>query len=126
RVASHFGGTRNGLIVHWPRGIQARNEVRNQFHHVIDVTPTFLEAVGLPQPLNVHGVAQQPIEGVSMMYSFDGAAAPERHETQYFEVLGNRAIYHKGWTAVTAHTPPVQDGPPGSFAEDTWELYDTN
>lgn len=126
RVASHFGGTRNGLIVHWPRGIEARNEIRNQFHHVVDVTPTFLEVAGLPQPLLVHGVAQQPIEGVSMVYSFDAADAPDRHETQYFEVLGNRAIYHRGWTAVAAHTPPVQVGLPGPFAEDTWELYDTN
>ncbi|MCK9485482.1 MAG: arylsulfatase [Dehalococcoidia bacterium] len=126
RVASHWGGTRNGLIVHWPRGIQARGEVRNQFHHVIDVAPTFLEVAGLPHPLIVHGVAQQPIEGVSMAYSFDAADAPDRHETQYFEVLGNRGIYHKGWTAVTAHNPPVPEELPGPFLDDRWELYDTN
>src|SRR5690606_1393888 len=112
RVASHFGGTRNGLIVHWPHGIKARNEMRHQFSHLIDIAPTFLEVAGLPQPLMVHGVAQQPIEGVSMAYSFDEPDAPERHETQYFEILGNRAIYHKGWTAVSAHNPPVLADPP--------------
>ena len=107
RVASHWGGTRNGLIVHWPEGIQGRGEIRHQFHHVIDVAPTLLEVARLPRPIQVHGVDQQPIEGVSMVYSFNAADAAERHETQYFEVLGNRGIYHKGWTAVTAHNPPV-------------------
>ena len=126
RVASHWGGTRNGLIVHWPRGIRARGEMRHQFHHVIDVTPTLLEAANLPQPLIVHGVLQQPIEGVSMAYSFDAPDAPDRHETQYFEVLGNRGIYHKGFTAVTAHNPPVENWPERSLADDMWELYDTN
>ena len=126
RVASHFGGTRNGLIVHWPRGIHARGEVRHQFHHVIDVAPTLLEVAGLPHPLMVDGVAQQPIEGVSMAYSFDWADAPDRHETQYFEMLGNRGIYHKGWTAITAHNPPIPDWRQRSFHDDVWELYDTN
>jgi len=125
RVASHWGGTRNGLIVHWPRGIEARGELRRQFHHVIDVAPTLLEVARLPQPRIVNGVDQQPIEGVSMAYTFDDANAADRHETQYFEILGNRGIYHKGWTAVTAHDPP------GTierrrFDDDVWELYDTN
>ena len=106
QVASHWGGTRNGTIVHWPRGIAARGEVRSQFHHVIDVAPTVLEAAGLPQPTTVNGVAQQPIEGVSMAYSFDGATEDDRHETQYFEMFCNRGIYHQGWTAVTNHSVP--------------------
>lgn len=125
RVASHFGGTRNGLIVHWPGGISARGELRHQFHHVVDVAPTFLEVAGLPHPLAVHGVAQQPIEGVSMAYSFDDAEAADRHETQYFEILGNRGVYHNGWTAVTAHNPPVAGWTERSLTEDVWELYDT-
>jgi hypothetical protein len=125
RVASHFGGTRNGLVVHWPRGISARGELRHQFHHVIDVAPTLLEVAGLPHPLVVNGVAQQPIEGVSMAYSFDDAEAADRHETQYFEILGNRGIYHQGWMAVTAHNPPVRGWIERSLAEDVWELYDT-
>lgn len=126
RVASHWGGTRNGLVVHWPRGIEARGELRHQFHHVIDVAPTFLEVAHLPEPRTVNGVGQQPIEGVSMAYSFDDASAAERHETQYFEILGNRGIYHKGWTAVTAHNPPVREWPRRDFENDHWELYDTN
>ena len=101
QVASHWGGTRNGTIVHWPRGFAARGEVRSQFHHVIDVAPTVLEAAGLPHPTAVNGVAQHPIEGVSMAYSFDGATEADRHETQYFEMFCNRGIYHQGWTAVT-------------------------
>ena len=106
QVASHWGGTRNGTIVHWPKGIKAKGEIRSQFHHVIDVAPTILEAAGLPQPVSVDGVQQKPIEGVSMLYSFNDAKAAERHETQYFEMFGNRGIYHKGWTAVTRHKTP--------------------
>ena len=106
QVASHWGGTRNGTIVHWPKGIKGKGEIRSQFHHVIDVAPTILEAAGLPQPLSVNGVQQNPIEGVSMLYSFNDAKAAERHETQYFEMFGNRGIYHKGWTAVTRHKTP--------------------
>jgi arylsulfatase A-like enzyme len=127
QVASHFGGTRNGTIVHWPKGISAKGEIRSQFHHVIDVAPTVLEAAGLPQPLFVNGVAQQPIEGVSMLYSFNDAKALDQHETQYFEMFGNRGIYHKGWTAVTHHrTPwaPMSIKSP-AFDDDVWELYDT-
>ena len=127
QVASHWGGTRNGTIVHWPNGINAKGEIRTQFHHVIDVAPTLLEAAGLPQPASVNGVQQQPIEGVSMLYSFNDAGAAERHETQYFEMFGNRGIYHKGWTAVTRHKTPwllMGETVPG-FDDDVWELYDT-
>jgi arylsulfatase A-like enzyme len=126
QVASHWGGTRNGTIVHWPKGIQAKGEVRSQFHHVIDLAPTVLEAAGLPEPKIVHGVEQKPIEGVSMRYSFDDAGAAERRETQYFEMFCNRGIYDRGWTAVTRHSTPwvMAELPP--FADDTWELYDTN
>jgi arylsulfatase len=126
QVASHWGGTRNGAIVHWPNGIEAKGEVRSQFHHVIDVAPTVLEAAALPEPKLVHGVAQRPIEGVSMRYAFDDAGAPERRETQYFEMFCNRGIYHQGWTAVTRHSTPwvMAELPP--LEEDIWELYDTN
>ncbi|SOJ52522.1 Arylsulfatase [Mycobacterium simulans] len=127
QVASHWGGTRNGTIVHWPNGIAAKGEMRWQFHHVIDVAPTILEAAGLPEPLFVNGVQQHPIEGVSMLYSFDDPRAPDRHETQYFEMFGNRGIYHKGWTAVTKHKTPwilLGEETP-AFDDDVWELYDT-
>jgi arylsulfatase len=124
QVASHWGGTRNGTIVHWPGGIASRDEVRSQFHHVIDVAPTILEVAGLPQPTFVHGVQQQPIQGVSMRYSFDDAAAADRHQTQYFEMFGNRGIYHTGWSAVTKHrTPWVVTGAGVPFDDDVWELY---
>jgi arylsulfatase A-like enzyme len=127
QVASHFGGTRNGTIVHWPKGFKAKGEVRSQFHHVIDVAPTVLEAARLPAPTFVNGVMQEPLHGVSMMYSFNDANAAGRHETQYFEMLCNRGIYHKGWTAVTRHgNPPwVMAEAQPSLQEDVWELYDT-
>ena len=128
QVASHWGGTRNGTIVHWPNGIKAKGEIRTQFHHVIDVAPTILEAAGLPEPVTVNGVQQKPIEGVSMLYSFDDSQAAERHETQYFEMFGNRGIYHKGWAAVTKHgTPWVLVGRKTvALDDDVWELYDTS
>ena len=128
QVASHFGGTRNGTIVHWPEGIAAKGEVRTQFSHVIDVAATVLDAAGLPEPKFVKGIQQAPIQGVSMRYSFDDAGADERHETQYFEMFGNRGIYHKGWTAVTRHKTPwllVGEEVP-AFNDDVWELYDTS
>ena len=123
QVASHWGGTRNGTIVHWPTGIQARGEVRSQFHHVIDVAATVLEAAGLPQPLAVNGVQQTPLEGVSMAYSFDDADAEDRHTTQYFEMFCNRGIYHEGWTAVTRHSTPWMVTEMPAFDDDVWELY---
>src|SRR6187200_2914465 len=127
QVASHWGGTRNGTIVHWPKGIKGKGEIRSQFHHVIDVAPTILEAAGLPQPASVNGIQQDPIEGVSMCYTFNDARAAERHETQYFEMFGNRGIYHKGWTAVTKHRTPWATGQVQTIAfdDDIWELYDT-
>jgi len=128
QVASHFGGTRNGTIVHWPKGIKAKGQIRTQFHHVIDLAPTVLEVARLPQPTMVNGVMQEPLHGVSMAYSFDDAKAAERHETQYFEMVCNRGIYHKGWTAVTRHgNPPwVVVGAQPPLSDDVWELYDTN
>jgi arylsulfatase len=127
QVASHFGGTRNGTIVHWPNGIKAKGQIRTQFHHVIDVAPTVLEVAKLPAPTLVNGVMQEPLHGVSMVYSFDDAKAPERHETQYFEMFCNRGIYHKGWTAVTRHgsVPWIVTGAQPSINDDVWELYDT-
>ena len=122
QVASHWGGTRNGTIVSWPAGIEAKGEVRNQFAHCIDVAPTVLQAAGIPEPATVHGVTQRPYEGTAMNYSFDDAAAEERHTTQYFEMLGNRAIYHKGWTAVAKHKDPWLGSSHG-LDEDVWELY---
>ena len=106
QVASHWGGTRNGTIVHWPERIKSKGEVRTQFHHVIDVAATVLDAAGLPEPTFVHGIQQMPLHGVSMAPSFDDAASPERRETQYFEMFCNRGIYHEGWTAVTRHSTP--------------------
>jgi arylsulfatase len=123
QVASHWGGTRNGTIVHWPSGIQAKGELRSQFHHVIDVAPTVLEAAGLPAPLSVNGVQQRPLEGVSMAYSFDDATADDRHTTQYFEMFCNRGIYHEGWTAVTRHSTPWVATEMPAFDDDVWELY---
>ena len=126
QVASHWGGTRNGTIVHWPKGINEKGGHRNQFSHVIDLAPTVLEAAGIPAPTMVNGVMQSPYEGTSMFYSFNDADAPERHETQYFEMFCNRGIYHKGWSAVTKHrTPWVMGGQVmPAFDDDVWELYD--
>jgi arylsulfatase A-like enzyme len=127
QVASHFGGTRNPMIVHWPNGVQAKGETRSQFSHVIDIAPTILEAARLPHPTIVNGVQQAPLEGASMMYAFDDPGSAERRETQYFEMFCNRGIYHKGWTAVTRHSIPWDASAPlPAFDADVWELYDTN
>lgn len=123
QIASHWGGTRNGTIVHWPNGIADRGGLRNQFHHVIDVAPTILEAAGIPAPLSVNGIAQAPLEGVSMLGTLRDAKAPETHIVQYFEMFGNRGIYHQGWTAVTKHRTPWETGTPPPFDDDVWELY---
>jgi arylsulfatase A-like enzyme len=123
QVASHWGGTRNGTIVHWSKGFKAKGEVRTQFHHVIDVAATVLDVAGLPQPDFVHGIQQMPLHGVSMAPSFDDAAAPEVRETQYFEMFCNRGIYHKGWTAVTRHSLPWINADMPAFDDDVWELY---
>ena len=127
-VASHLGGTRNGLVVSWPGRIgAAAGGLRSQFGHVNDITPTILEAVGIAAPGEIDGVKQKPMDGVSMIYSFGDAKAAERHTTQYFEIFGNRAIYHNGWMASALHGRiPWEMGmqTPRSFEEDTWELYD--
>ena len=124
QVASHWGGTRTGTIVHWPSAIRSRGETRHQFHHVIDVAPTVLEAVGVPEPTFVHGVQQRPYEGVSMAYTFDDADAADRRRTQYFEMFVNRGIYHQGWAAVTRHSIPWKQGKPlPPIDDDVWELY---
>jgi arylsulfatase A-like enzyme len=125
QVAANYGGTRNGMAIHWPRRIKARGEVRSQWHHVIDVAPTILEAAGLPEPKSVNGTSQTPIEGVSMVYTFDDAAAKDRHLTQYFEIFGNRALYHDGWLAGTVHRAPWEAKPRAALKDDKWELYDT-
>ena len=124
QVASDFGGTRNGMVVHWPRGIKAKNGIRTQFSHVIDVAPTILEAAGLPEPKVVNGTPQIPMDGVSMAYTFDDAKARERHTTQYFEIAGNRAIYHDGWLARTIHRAPWEQKMRNPLEKDVWELYD--
>jgi arylsulfatase A-like enzyme len=126
QVASHWGGTRNGTIVHWPNGIAEKGGLRSQFAHVIDVAPTILESAGLPEPTMVNGVLQSPMEGTSMVYTFDHADAPERHDLQYFEMFANRGIYHKGWSAVTKHRTPwvMTGGVLPAFDDDVWELYD--
>ena len=123
QIASHYGGTRNPLVVHWPDGIDARDEIRSQWHHVTDIAPTLMEAAGLPFPNTVNGTAQKPFEGVSLIYSFDDADAADRHTTQYFEMFGNRAIYNDGWVAATKHRTPWGSAPDGPLDEDTWELY---
>lgn len=126
QVASHWGGTRNGTIVHWPARIKEKGGIRNQFTHVIDLAPTVLEAAGLPEPTLVNGVQQSLYEGTSMLYSFNDATAPEQHETQYFEMFCNRGIYHKGWSAVTKHRTPWEMGGQKmpAYDDDVWELYD--
>ena len=129
QIASHFGGTRQGMAIAWPNRIKDAGGIRTQFHHIIDIVPTILEATGIPAPMMVNGIAQKPIEGVSMAYTFDkaNANAPSTRTTQYFEMFGNRAIYHDGWIAST--TPP--EGPwlmglgamPDVVNGYKWELY---
>jgi arylsulfatase A-like enzyme len=128
QVASHWGGTRNGTIVHWPNGIAEQGGLRTQFTHCIDVAPTILEAAGLPEPTMVNGVLQSPMEGTSMLYSFNEPDEPERHDLQYFEMFGNRGLYYKGWSAVTKHRTPwvMVGGTLAAFDDDVWELYDGN
>jgi arylsulfatase A-like enzyme len=126
QVASHWGGTRNGTIVSWPNGIRARGEIRHQFHHVIDVAATVLDVAGIPAPSFVNGLQQMPLHGVSMGYCFDDADAADRRETQYFEIMGNRGIYHRGWSAVTKHRTPWEMATVTPFDDDVWELYDSS
>ena len=125
QVAGDFGGTRNGMVMHWPKGIKAKGEIRSQFHHVNDVAATILEATNLPQPKSVNGVPQKPLSGVSMLYAANDANAEGRHTTQYFEMFGNRAIYHDGWLARVVHRAPWRHETENSLQNDVWELYNT-
>ncbi len=124
QVASHWGGTRNGTIIHWPNGIESKGELRHQFGHVIDIAPTILRSAGIPEPVKVNGFDQHPYEGFELNDTFDDELAEEVHQTQYFEMFVNRGIYHKGWTAVTHHSLPwvLAENPP--IEDDVWELYE--
>jgi len=123
QVASDFGGTRNGMIIHYPEGIKEKNRIRTQFSHVIDIAPTVLEIAGLPEPKVVNGVPQTPIEGTSLAYTFNDTDAAERHTIQYFEMFGNRAIYNNGWFARAIHRAPWQTKNLPPLDTDVWELY---
>ena len=125
QVAGDFGGTRNGMVMHWPNGFKSKGEVRTQWHHVNDVASTILEATKLPEPKTINGVKQRPLDGVSMLYAADDPAAADRHTTQYFEMFGNRAIYHEGWLARVIHRVPWQSEAIRPLQEDIWQLYNT-
>jgi hypothetical protein len=124
QVASDCGGTADGMVIRWPKGVKAQGEVRSQFHHVIDIAPTVLEVAGLPAPRSVNGTAQRPMEGISLAYTFADGQAKSRHVTQYFEIAGNRAVYHDGWLARTIHRAPWEQTPRATLDQDKWELYD--
>lgn len=126
QMAADFGGVRNGMVVHWPNGIKVKNEIRSQFTHAIDIAPTVFEACKIPAPKMVYGVEQRPIEGTSMLYSFDDVKAPTQHTTQYFEMFGNRAIYHDGWIARTIHKTPWGSAALNTLDKDVWQLYNVN
>jgi len=123
QVASDFGGTRNGMVIHWPNGIEEKGGMRTQFGHVIDIAPTILEAASLPEPKSVNGTPQTPMEGVSLLDTFNDPNAVEQHTTQYFEMFGNRAVYHDGWFARTLHRAPWQTGDQTPLESDVWDLY---
>ena len=125
QFSTAYGGTTNGVVIHWPKVIKANGEIRAQYHHLIDITPTVLEAAGLPQPKVVNGTPQKPIEGVSMIYSFSDAQAKSPHIVQYAEFAGNRGIYKDGWYALTLHRAPWEAQPRSTFDQDKWELYNT-
>ena len=125
QVASSYGGSRNPLVVYWPKRIKGHGEVLSQWHHVIDVAPTILEAAQLPEPKIVNGTPQEPIQGVSMLYAVDDHKAADMHTTQYFEIGGNRALYDHGWLAGTVHKAPWEGKPRHALQDDAWELYDT-
>src|SRR5262249_29496970 len=128
QVASHFGGTSNGLVISYPKRIREKGGLRSQFCHVTDITPTILELTGITFPTSINGVTQKPLEGVSLVYSFDDAKAPTKHPTQYFEMMANRAIYHDGWMASTTplRLPWINFGPSPAPDDFTWELYYIN
>lgn len=126
QIASDFGGTRNGMIIRWPAGIKGKGEIRSQFGHVIDIAPTVYEVSKIPAPTTVNGIKQDPIEGTSLVYTFNDAKAPEQHKVQYFEMFGNRGIYQNGWFARTVHRPAWKMKPATTLQNDTWQLYNTN
>lgn len=123
QMAADFGGTRNGMVMHWPAGIKAKGEIRSQWHHVNDIASTVLEAVNLPEPKMINGVKQIPMDGVSMLYATKDANAMDQHTVQYFEMFGNRAIYSNGWMARVVHRVPWGSAPINTLQEDVWELY---
>lgn len=123
QVASDFGGTRNGMVIHWPAGIKSKGELRSQFGHVIDIAPTVYEISKIPAPKTVNGIEQDPIEGISLAYTINDANAPEKHTTQYFEMFGNRAVYSDGWLARTIHRPAWLPKPLTTLQNDQWELF---
>ena len=123
QVASAAGGNQNPMVIHWPKRIKDKGGLRSQFHYITDIAPTILEAAGLPQPTMVNGIKQRPMEGSSVLYTIDAAAAPTTHPTQYFEIAGNRGIYHDGWFAGTVHRAPWEQKPRAELANDKWELY---
>ncbi|MGI9533385.1 MAG: arylsulfatase [Thermodesulfobacteriota bacterium] len=125
QMAADYGGTRNGMVMHWPNGFSSKGEIRSQWHHVNDVGPTILEAANLPEPKMINGVEQRPMDGVSMLYATDNSGAEGRHTTQYFEMFGNRAIYNDGWLARVVHRVPWEGQPINTLQEDKWELYNT-
>ena len=123
QIASHYGGTTNGLVIHWPARIKAKGEFRSQFSYITDIAPTVLEAANLPFPTSVNGTVQKPFDGESLVYTFDNPKAPEKHTTQYFEMFGNRGIYHDGWVAAARHSIPWLVVPNPPLSQDVWELY---
>ncbi|MDM9631564.1 arylsulfatase [Robiginitalea aurantiaca] len=123
QMAADFGGTRNGMVMHWPNGFEAKGEIRDQWHHVNDVASTVLEAAKLPEAKSINGVEQIPMDGVSMLYAVDNSDAEDRHKVQYFEMFGNRAIYSDGWLARVVHMVPWVGKPRAAFADEKWELY---
>ena len=123
QIASDFGGSRNGMVMHWPDGFEAKGEIRSQWHHVNDVAATVLEAAKLPTAKSINGVEQIPMDGVSMLYAAKDKDAADRHTVQYFEMFGNRAIYSNGWLARVIHIIPWQGKPLGKLAEEDWELF---
>jgi len=124
QIASHFGGTRNGMAISWPKRIKAKGEIRDQFHHVIDIAPTLMEMVGVSAPKHVNGISQKPIEGTSMVYSFDDAKAKDHRTMQYFEMIGNQGMYHDGWmVSAIRGVPWVSENAAGDLLNMNWELY---
>ncbi len=125
QVAGDYGGNKQGMVVHWPKGIKAKGEVRSQWHYITDLAPTVMEIAKLPFPKSVNGTVQKPFERVSVAYTFDNAKAADRRHTQYFEILGNRGVYCDGWLARTIHRAPWEPTPRASLDQDSWELFDT-